>query len=196
MKILFSDIMLLEQVALGNEKAFRQLFDQYWKRIYGIALALTKSPTIAEEMVQDIFLKLWINREGLVNIHTFGAYLVTVSRNHILNELRKKVREEPFTEHLLDHLKDISDDPEQSVIKKEREQLVNAAVETLPAQQKAVFQLSREGLLTQKEISNKLHISTNTVKVHMNKALKGIRLYVSRYSDRVVLITILQDFFS
>ncbi|HEX8377994.1 MAG TPA: RNA polymerase sigma-70 factor [Pedobacter sp.] len=195
MKIVYSNDILLEQVALGNEKAFRQLFDQYWKRIHGIALALTKSPDIAEEMVQDIFLKIWLNRTSLLNVRTFEAYLVTVSRNHILNELRRKVKEEPFTQHLLDYLTDLSNNPEQSIIKKERERLLNAAVDTLPAQQKAVFQLSREQL-SQQEISEKLHISTNTVKVHMNKALKGIRLYVSRYSDEVLFLLLSAEILS
>ena len=196
MKILLSENVLLEQVALGNENAFRQLFDRYWKRIHGIARALTKSPVVAEEMVQDIFLKIWLNRENLTNIHSFEAYFVTVARNHILNELRKKVKEEPFTQHLLDYLQDFSNNPEQLIIKEEKEKLVNAAVDTLPTQQKAVFQLSREELLSQEEISHKLHISTNTVKVHMNKALKGIRLYLSQYSDEVLFLILLSELFS
>ncbi|HEY0055584.1 MAG TPA: RNA polymerase sigma-70 factor [Pedobacter sp.] len=188
MRILYSDEILIEEVAVGNERAFKQLFDQYWRRIHGIALKLSKSPDIAEEMVQDIFLKIWLKRASLLDINSFEAYLVTVARNHILNELRKKVKEEPFTQHLLSYLKDSSSNPEQNIIKKETEQLVDAAVDTLPSQQKAVFKLSREGLLTHKEISEKLQISANTVKVHMNKALKGIRLYLSRYSDEILLL--------
>ena len=114
----FDEKTLLSQVAEGDEKAFRILFDRYWDNIYGVAFAFTKSSQIAEEMVQDIFLKIWTKKHLLNSIQKFDAYLFRVAKNHIYNELRKKIKEEPFTEHIINYFREIGDSPEQQMIYK------------------------------------------------------------------------------
>src|SRR5262249_5656340 len=78
----YNEISLLSAVAKGDESAFRQLFDQYWDNIYGVAFTFTKSPVIAEEMAQDVFVKIWLKRAELPQVKKFGDYLFIIARNH------------------------------------------------------------------------------------------------------------------
>lgn len=184
----FDEKTLLSQVAEGDEKAFRILFDRYWDNIYGVAFAFTKSSQVAEEMVQDIFLKIWTKKHLLNSIQKFDAYLFRVAKNHIYNELRRKIKEEPFTEYIINYFREIGDSPEQQMIFKESQRLVTLAVEKLPPQQQLIYRLGREQGMSQEEIADKLQISKNTVKSHMNKALQSIRHSLLPYSDGNIYI--------
>lgn len=186
---------LLAQIALGNEQAFRSIFDLYWDKIYSVSLAFTKSAALSEELTQDIFLKIWIGREALPEVRQFESYLFTVARNHIYNEIRKKVWEVPFVEDLQKHFREntLADD---LLIMKDADNLIRKGVELLPPQQKAVFSLARFGGLSQEEIARQLNISRLTVKVHMGKALQALREHVQRSSDGLLLLFALYSLLS
>jgi len=179
--ILHTENLLLLEIAEGNEKAFRCLFEHYWSKIYSVAFALTKSSTLSEEIVQDVFLKIWLKRKQLPSVEKFDGFLFTVARNHIYNVLRKKITELPFIEHLEQCFFETSALPEQELLLKETRQLIDKAVEQLPAQQRAVFELSRNQGLDYAKIAEKLEISKLTVKSHMNKALHTIRQYLQAH---------------
>jgi RNA polymerase sigma-70 factor (ECF subfamily) len=182
---------LLLQIAGGSHTAFREIFDRYFDRIYGVAYSLVKSPMIAEDMTQDIFLKIWEKREMLTDVQKLDAYLFRVARNHILNEFRNKVKEQDFSEYLCNFFRETADNPEQHLIFTELEEVVSRAVEHLPPQQREIYRLCREDGLRQEEIAEKLQISVNTIKQHMNRALKFIRhYYLSHY--RLVLMLVIE----
>lgn len=82
--------ILLRAVAAGDQQAFKQLFDEYWDNIYGVAFTLTRSREMARDMVQEIFVRLWLMRETLEEKDNFRNFLFIVARNHIFSELRKK----------------------------------------------------------------------------------------------------------
>ncbi|WP_341835873.1 sigma factor [Chitinophaga pollutisoli] len=83
----------LQEVARGNETAFRDLFLQYADHLYAYIWQLTKSRELAEEVVQDIFLQIWISREALAEVRNFRNYLFVIARNHALNAMKKMMRE-------------------------------------------------------------------------------------------------------
>lgn len=178
---------LLLQVASGDQAAFRQLFDRYWDNIYAVAFAFLKSDTVAEEIVQDIFMKVWLKKEQLPHLENFSNWLFIIARNHIYNTLRKKVSETSFENELLEHLAETSDSAWQSVISRETEKLVDQAVASLPNQQQTIYRLSRIEGLSQEEIADRLQISKNTVKVHMRLALQSIRRYLQDHSAAIIL---------
>ena len=179
----YDESALLSNVAKGDECAFRTLFEHYWDNIYGVAFAFTKSPVIAEEMVQDVFVKIWLHRDRLPQIKKFNDYLFIIARNHILTLLRKKVNEQPFSEHLLEYFQERGNNPEDQFMCRETERLVQKAIELLPAQQHTIYCLSREQGLNQEEIAARLNISIHTVKSHMNKALQFIRNYLHMHAE-------------
>lgn len=182
---------LLLAMAKGDEKAFRQLFNHYWPHIYSVAFAFTKSIVLSEEIVQDVFLKVWLKRELLTPVKNFKGYLFTVARNHIYNELRKKSCEQAFAEYLEEYFIEISSLPEQQLFLKETQSLVDEAVAHLPVQQRTVYELSRKDGLDHSQIADKLGISKLTVKSHMNKALHVIRqVYQSATGELLCILFI------
>jgi RNA polymerase sigma-70 factor (ECF subfamily) len=175
------DKLLSSMVANGSEEAFRTLFKRYYDHIYGVAFAFTKSPAMSEDLVQDVFLKIWFKRELLRSVARFDAYLFMVARNHILNELEKRIHEEQFTDDLHNYFREVNNTPENYLILKETEEIIIEAVNRLPLQQQAVFRLSREEELSQELIAERMNISVNTVKSHMNKSLRFIRHHLRKY---------------
>ena len=181
---------LLLQIASGSEVAFRQIFDRYWDNIYSVAFSFTKSNALSEEIVQDVFLKVWISKEQLITITKFEDWLFIVARNHIYNVLRKKVYEQSFEEHLLEYFGEASDTTWQQLVFKESDRLVEEAVSQLPPQQQTIYRLSRNQGLSHDEIAAQLNISKNTLKVHMNKALHFIKNYLHQHSAEIILIIV------
>ncbi|GAA6771764.1 RNA polymerase sigma factor [Flavobacterium sp. CGRL2] len=88
-----SEKLLVSELKNGNEKAFRQLFDLFHQDIYGYSISLLKSKEAAEENVQDVFLKVWLNRENLDIEQSFKSYIFTIARNQAFNVLNKAANE-------------------------------------------------------------------------------------------------------
>jgi RNA polymerase sigma-70 factor (ECF subfamily) len=184
-----TDSVLLQNVANGDEQAFRQLFEQYADGVYGVAFAYVKSPELAEELVQDIFLKIWLKKEKLPEITGFTDYLFIVARNHILNMLRKKIPQKDFKEHLTAYFADAVITPEQQLLLKESSQLIRSAIGQLPPQQQAVYRLSRQGGLSLEEIAGELQLSRNTVRNHLSRALQHLRHYLAEHAgERKIML--------
>ena len=179
---------ILKSIVGGNELSFRTFFDYYWDTIYSVAFTFTKSESLSEEIVQDVFVKVWLNREQLAAVTDMEAWLFIIARNHILNVLQKKVKEETFLKNLDGYFNNINGSPEDVLFKKEAEALVHSAVTQLPKQQQMIYTLSRIAGLSQEEIATKLNISKNTVKSHMNKALNSIRIHIESNSAGISLI--------
>lgn len=181
---------LLSQVAKGDEKAFRLIFDHYWRKIYSVAFTLTKSVELSEEIVQDVFLKIWLQKDRLPTVARFEAWLFVVARNHILNQLRKKTLDHHFTNHLETYFSMTAASPEQELLQKEARLLINKVIEQLPARQREIYRLSRNEGLDVNTIAQQLGISPLTVKSHLTKALLNIRQSVNSFSDSYLLLVL------
>jgi RNA polymerase sigma-70 factor (ECF subfamily) len=96
----YEESLLLLRVAKGEEDAFRTLFTAYRPQVYHVARKLLQSDTQAEDALQEIFLKIWLNREKLPEIRSFSAYLNTITRNYLYNALRRLAGEEVFLQQL------------------------------------------------------------------------------------------------
>lgn len=159
----------------GDEKAFAQLFHHYRDRIYSVAFKLTGSEHIAEETVQDVFLKVWIKREGLTAISDFNAWLFIVARNTIYSQLRTQSRKadeirQPYTA--------LTSSVDEAFEEKELASLLHEAVERLPLQQRAVYRLTKDQGLSNQQVAKKLKIAPETVKKHLQYAMRRIRAYI------------------
>ena len=179
---------IIASIEGGNELSFRTFFDYYWDHIYSVAFAFTKSDALSEEIVQEVFVKVWLKRTQLSTVTDMDAWLFIIARNHILNVLRKKLKEEAFLQNMEGYFNRINGSPEDLLFKKEAEAMVNSAVNKLPQQQQIIYTLSRIAGLSQEEIALKLNISKNTVKSHMNKALNAIRLHLESNSVSISLL--------
>jgi RNA polymerase sigma-70 factor (family 1) len=196
LKVIYNESELLEKTAMGDEHAFSTLFYAFHQELGDYVFRLTKSLPMAEEIVQDTFVKIWTGREQLSNIKSFRAYLFTLSRNHTFNVLRGEARRA-----LLDQ-KWAVDLPvaEEAGREKYHERLyvfIDEAIAQLPFQQQRVWRLSREDGLKHEQIAEKLQLSRETVKRHISLAMASITRYVKNHADSVLGIIIsIRIFFS
>lgn len=184
---LYDEKALLTHVAAGDESAFGQLFNRYWDNIYGVAYTLTRSRELARDMVQEIFIKVWLHKLELPQKDNFQNYLFIVARNHIYSELRRKSREEAFTSHLLAELQESPFRADDQTLYNDSAALIQQALATLPEQQRQVYELTRIYGLSQDEIAQRLQISKSTVKTHMSRALHAIRQFIETKSGMPLL---------
>jgi RNA polymerase sigma-70 factor (ECF subfamily) len=172
----YEEKALLALVAKGDENAFQTLFTQYRHKVFYIAKKLLQSDSLAEDALQEIFLKIWMNRTKLPDVLYFNAYLNTITRNHIYNALRKQANEEIFLQRLVSQ----DNTPDQTsaldtLSLRELQHALQRVVASLTPQQRKAFELSRIQGLRHGEIATLLNISKETVKKHISDALRIIR---------------------
>ena len=177
----FSDSFLFiiqQRAADGDEDAFKKIYYQFYKRLYQFSLSLVKTKEAAEEITEDVFIKIWQQKENLSAIKNLRVYLYIATKNTSLNYLSKKAKEnltEPFDNINIDLYKSTIT-PEELMITAEMYRKIQQQVETLPPRCKMIFKLIREDGLKYKEVSDILNISVNTIDVQIAIAIKKIAL--------------------
>ncbi|MEO6684062.1 MAG: RNA polymerase sigma-70 factor [Ginsengibacter sp.] len=169
---------LLRLVSIGDEQAFRVLFDYYKDRFYYVALKMTNLEDIAEETVQEVFIQLWRQRSGLAEVENPDAYFFTVLYRQVYQYYRKAALDKKLILALEDSPR-AKNSTDEFILAKEKEQFIREAVGRLPAQQLQVFKLSKEEGLSREEIADKMQISPNTVRNHLAQAMRSVRTYLN-----------------
>ena len=174
--------LLLQQIAEGDEKAFAIIVSRYWNNIYAQALTYIKSGHHAQDIVQEIFIKVWEKRQTLCNVERFDSFLFIIARNYIISELRKKIAQ-PLQPDFVDVYKEDSMVPDRILSFKQLREHLETAINLLPQQQKTAFLLSRDEGLSYEAIARQMNLSKETVKKHMCRALNFLRLYIKTHTD-------------
>ena len=171
-----------------DEDRFKLLFEAYKNRLYGYVLAITHSIYIAEEITQEIFVKLWLCRDILHQIDNLDGYIFTIARNKTLNHLRKAFHDVKLLRELQDQSMAEDNNVEERSMAGDYDQLIRDALTLLSPQRRLVYQLSRQRGLNNEEIAFHLQLSRNTVKNHLGEALRFIRKYLGEHNQVVILI--------
>lgn len=171
---------LVSQIRKGNKLAFSQLFRMYYPKLFSFIGGLIKDRPLAEEIAQDVFMRLWINREKIDPGLSFDSYLYTIAKNIVLNFYKKKEIEQRYIDHTLRALDAGTSDAEEHFYFKDLLALVEQAVSEMPPQQQKVFRLSREEGLLNAEIAEKLGISKRTVEKHIYSSLTFLRKMIDK----------------
>jgi RNA polymerase sigma-70 factor (ECF subfamily) len=135
---LYDESRLLSLLSEGSEYAFTQIFDRYKDCIYSVAYKILKSHLMAEEIVQDVFMKIWIKRSELSDINRLDAYLFIVARNLTFDRLKRLAYETSAKTHLFENEK-TDDDADHRIRRHQCERILGEAISRLPAQQKRVY---------------------------------------------------------
>jgi len=184
------------QISAGNEKAFRAIFDLYKVELFRAAIRLTKSRVIAEEIIQEVFIGLWISREHLIKVKEPASYIYRILFNRASNYLRKEANQQRIIKAALQHTQSSSDATEQLVDVNDTEHLIEKALGQLPPRQKTVYKLHCQQGLTNDEIASQLHVSQHTIKSHLSKAIGFIRTYLGNTSVVIAVLASLGTFSS
>lgn len=169
---------LFARLANGDERAFGTIFEFYKKRVFSVGLKMLKSETEAEEIVQDVFLSVWIAKARLGNINDPEGYLFTITYNTIYTHLKKTSRDKKLLNTLLRHLTNIQNATEETIAFNEAAKLVGEAIKELSPQQRTVYELSKQEGLSYDQIAVRMNISRNTVRNHLAEAMKTIRTFL------------------
>ncbi|MEO8110099.1 MAG: RNA polymerase sigma-70 factor [Ginsengibacter sp.] len=173
----YEESHLITLLAEDSEYAFQLMYDRHRNRIYHVAIRYLKSPVLAQEVVQDVFLKLWIERKNIKTDQPLEAWLYTVAKNNLINRLKKIASEWKALTNLKNLSNEFVNSPSDKVEESQYSELLKKAIETLPRQQQTVFSLARNEHLTYIQIGEKMGISPLTVKKHMSRALLHIKTY-------------------
>ncbi|WP_031530168.1 RNA polymerase sigma factor [Dyadobacter crusticola] len=184
---------VLRRVSEGDERAFASLFNHYHQRLGVHIFRITRSEELAAEVVQDVFLKIWLNKELLAEVQSFPVYLYVVSKNAALNCLKKVASESARTVDIDLHSEHfpIAETAEED----HRYLLIDEAIDLLPPQQKQVYLLSRHQRLSYAEIAGQMNISRETVKKYLQIATGSISSHI-RNKLITSLVLVAQYFFS
>ncbi|MDF9799622.1 RNA polymerase sigma-70 factor (ECF subfamily) [Catalinimonas alkaloidigena] len=172
------DSFHVNQLKKGNASSFNFLFHQYEAKLYHICLYLTHSPSDAEEVVQEVFVKIWETRHRLDPELSFSAYLIQIAKNHIYNKASRRLREHAFQTYYT-HTQSAFDNSTQEELNHwSTEKIITQLIDSLPFMQKKVFTLSRFQGLSNQEIANHLQLSISTVENHIHLALKTLKKHL------------------
>lgn len=174
------DILLLLRLAAGDPAAFRCIFDRYRDKVFSLSYKLLKRRDLAEDAVQDIFTKLWLKRSELGKVSDFTAYLNTVTRNYLLNQL-VRMGHARKTMLNLDKMPMPHSSSPAVIGLNEFNFALSRAMSHLTPQQKKVYYLGKVQGMTYDQIAEHLEISRETVKTHMSEAFQFVKAYLLRY---------------
>lgn len=170
-----NEALLIHSLKNGSHEAFDKIYQMYAKRLYAYSLQFNKSPEESEEIVQEVFIKLWTNREKIRQEETLSSLLFIMAKHHLINAFRSRLNHPSYEEYI--NYKDIAsaNDTHCQLEYQEFKKELKRALQTLPATQQNVITLSKIQQLSNKEIAKKLLLSEQTVKNQLSAGLKSLR---------------------
>jgi RNA polymerase sigma-70 factor (ECF subfamily) len=189
-----SGIDLIDAIQSGNHKVFEQVFKQHYPLLCYEARAYSRNNDVVEEIVCDVFTRLWTNRESIQIKTSLRDYLVKSVHNSCIDYYRhQKVRnrlKSEIEEHqrIYSTLADLGEDPLEYIVTRELEEKIDRAIEELPEQYKRAFKLSRFSDLTYEEIAIEMGLSVNSVKTNIKNALAALRRNLSDFFILALII--------
>jgi RNA polymerase sigma-70 factor (family 1) len=186
-----TDSQLTRRLIQHDETAFETLFRRYYRYLYSVAIQYVKDPALAEDGLQEVYLKLWVNRENLDESQSIKAYLATALRHQVLNQLRDNKR--AILRHVERQymLPDTDTTTEEGITLNEYGSVVREGLQLLPAQRRLVFILRSEIGLSNEEVASQLCISINTVRVQYYHACRFLRNYLRRHANLPTLLAMI-----
>ena len=172
--------ILTEKISMGEEGAFRTLFNIYYPKVLAFITCIVKEQSDAEDIAQDIFVKIWERREMLPDhVTSLTGYIYRMSRNAALNKLRRSANLQ-YVSELDQHASDYSESASGTEIEneyyaREKALFIRLVVNRMPKQRRLIFEMSRYHGLDNQSIADILHISKKTVENHLSLALKELR---------------------
>ncbi len=172
---------IVQRLKSGEVQAFDEIYNLYSKRIYRFAYSFLKTKVNAEEIVQEVFLRVWENRAKINKYYSFKAFLFTISHNIIIDNFRENLKEQKYVEFLKENAVVFHSDTEKSMEYSELNKMYWDAIDLLPERRRLIFKLHRIEGLSYSEISQKLNISNKTVENQMSSALKFLKEKLGSY---------------
>lgn len=173
------DTVLLERLRNGDRAAFTTIYDAYKRPLALRLLQLLRNETYAEELLQDLFMKVWENRTQVDPTRPFKAYLYRIATNMAYNFMQRAGRERIILNEIVRSSTELYEHVEADLLKKENKALIERMLDGLPPQCRQVFTVVKLDGLSHKEAAEQFGISTHTVNNHLQKATKYLKGYLT-----------------
>lgn len=174
----------------GDRKAFEAIYREYREPLFYLALRYLKDKNLAEDALQDVFLKLWHNRESLNENLSLRGFLFTSMKRHLLNAIRSHKNEILKNTALAQRKEMIANDTENSVNYLQSQELIKEGISTLSAKKKEILELSLFEGLSHQEIALKLNLSEHTVRSQISQSTKVLRAFLGKLVSIFVILFI------
>jgi len=190
----YTDKELLLKIAEGDQVAFSILFEQYRNQLFTYLLKITKSAETSEEIVLDVFLKIWHGKEAIVEIENIDAFLFKVAHNKAIDFLRSLKRNPQVQQEAWDQMQEpfSAEVADKQLLFKGALEMVEHAIHQLPSQRQKVFTMRHHHGLTNEDIAERLQLSRNTVRNHHALSVEFIRKFLSTNLDLLFLFFLLK----
>ncbi len=175
----------------GDVEAFDKIFKKYCDKLFYFAEGILKSKSDAEEIIQQVFIKVWEKRSDINESLSFKSYLFTITHNTIISFFRKRASEQDYLNNLKANFQFNQATTDHLLEFNELNELVDAAISKLPPKRKLVYELSRKKGLSNQEIAKQLNVSKNTVENQLTQALKFLREQLRTHSLPALLFYVL-----
>jgi len=166
---------IINKLAKDNEQSLEELFNYYYPRLYNFSKSFLKLEEGIDDILQEVFVKIWQNRKKIKTSATFNSFIFTITRNLLLNELRSRLNNQNIKEEVRKRAVALEYSSFEQIEYDDLKEKVDKAIEELPHRQKEIFILSRTEDLSHKEIAEKLGITTKTVEYHITLAVRFLK---------------------
>lgn len=173
---------LVKALKEGNQLAFSIVYKTYAAQTFSLAFKYLLNKELAEDAVQNLFLKLWLKKEEIDETKPINRYLFTMLKNDLLNTLRDSKKNIYLLEDCLSMVLELEDNSQNENLKQEQMNIIQQALEQLSPQRRKVFEMKVSGKYSNQEIADKLNLSINTIKFQYSQFLKQIRATVGELS--------------
>lgn len=189
-----TDTGFAELLKQGNEDAYKKVFTTYYRVLHNYAFTIIPDETTAEEMVQNVFYKLWMKKDKLEILLSLKAYLYKSVHNECMDQIKKRRHLGIFKSHVLHNNKNLvsGEDAGRRVELSDLERKLQKALNDLPVDCRTIFQLSRYEGLKYQQIADHLGLSIKTVESQMGKALKRLRISLAEFLSLLIFFLWIQ----
>jgi len=193
-KPLYNEQELLDKLIQGDESAFTLLYRSYSSMLFAKINRMVNDEETAKELLQDVFFKLWLQRENIDIEKSFKSFLFTIAVNLVYDHFRKIAKDRKYAQSVLETAVDYYTHSEEALENKESMKLINEAIDLLPPQRKQIFMLCRFEGKTYEQVAELLSISPSTVRDHIVKGNKIVKEYLLKNPDVLVYSFIVASF--
>ena len=183
-----NDAQLIKKLRQGEKAAFEKIYYRYHGNLYFYALKFVKSSQIAEEIVQEVFLKIWEIRRDIRPELSLMSFLFTICKHRVLNVLDRAATDLSFRQEIAKHVLTSANSVEDSITAREYQEIIDCAVSKLPPIRQIVFNMCRVEGKSYDDVAVELGIKKGTVKDHMVKAIRFVKDYISEHAEISFLV--------
>jgi RNA polymerase sigma-70 factor, Bacteroides expansion family 1 len=179
---MLNDVSVGKKIKLGDIKAFEHVFKLYYSGLMMYSFGIIGRKEVAEEIVQDVFYKIWKNKENIQLSHSIKSYLYGAVRNQSLQYCEHQEVRERYKQKVLSAQTNVNDyNPEQQFLIRELEEIISKTLKQLPQRRLQIFKLHRFSGKKYKEIANELSLSVKTIEAEMTKTYQALRIEIEKY---------------